>query len=217
MVAWTSASTIRSPRPGPCSTTTTCSGSTACGTSRGARSPSTLPVLPEKGVIRWFADPSAPSIAELRIAGHDVVPCVHLGPRPLLTGIDRVTYRIKTGRLKVIAGSAPDLVREATLYHYPDDRSGEGPIDHEKPVDRDNHSMDALRYLVRRASTAAAPFRHRRPRRPRRRRHASWPRRKPRRRHATPRGPSSPTSTTTTGGEADVPQLDRPRRGRRRL
>jgi hypothetical protein len=99
--------------------------------------------LPEKGVIRWFADPSRPdSIAELRIAGHDVVPCVHLGTRPLLTGIDRVTHRIKTNRLKVIAGSAPDLVREATLYHYPDDRSGE------EPVDRDNHSMDALRYLV---------------------------------------------------------------------
>ncbi len=91
----------------------------------------------------WYADPARPeSIAELRIAGHDVSPCLHLGDRPLLSGIDQVAERIRTRRLKVIAAECPELVREMGLYRYDTDKNLE------LPIDADNHAPDALRYLV---------------------------------------------------------------------
>jgi hypothetical protein len=95
---------------------------------------------------RYWADPARPdSIAELRAAGHDVIPCVHLvgqgGARPILDGIDRVTDRIQTGRLRV-SSACKDLVREAGLYAYDPEKVKE------EPIDRDNHAMDALRYLI---------------------------------------------------------------------
>ncbi len=101
--------------------------------------------------IRWFADPSQPgTIQELRNAGHDVIPCVHLSVRggagtprtPVLSGIDQVTERMRTGRLKIVRGSCRPLLRELALYHYPDDKTSE------EPVKEDDHACDALRYLV---------------------------------------------------------------------
>lgn len=97
--------------------------------------------LPMDGT-RWYADPSRPdSIAELRIAGHDVRPCPHFGSKPILTGIDRLTRRIETGRLKIFR-TCDDLIREAGSYHYDPEKTGENP------VDSDSHALDALRYLV---------------------------------------------------------------------
>lgn len=96
--------------------------------------------------VRYWADPARPdSIAELRVAGHDVIPCVHKvgqgGARPILDGIDRVTDRIRTGRLRV-SSACVNLVREAGLYAYDPTKI------REEPIDRDNHAMDALRYLI---------------------------------------------------------------------
>lgn len=110
------------------------------------RSHCTLPIHSEalpRGGTEWFADPARPDeIAELRIAGHDVKPCLHMGARPLLSGIDRVSERIRTGRLKIRRSTCGDLIRESGLYCY-------DPMKHrEEPVDADNHSLDALRYLV---------------------------------------------------------------------
>ena len=79
------------------------------------------------------------STAELNNGGHHVSPCVHLGRDPILDGIDKVSDRIRTGRLK-IHRSCQNLLREAGLYVF-DPKTG-------KPVDADNHAMDALRYLV---------------------------------------------------------------------
>lgn len=113
----------------------------------------TLPVHAEaipRGV-RYWCDPAQPeSRVELRNAGHDAVPCVHLSARgaggekrtPILHGIDLVTERIRTGRLKVVRSACMPLIREAGLYHYPEDKSSDNP------VDEDNHAMDALRYMV---------------------------------------------------------------------
>ena len=72
--------------------------------------------------VKWQADPSgAESIKQLRDAGHDVLPCVHIptkgasGERknPKLSGIDMVSERIRTDRLKIIRcpGTMP-LIRE---------------------------------------------------------------------------------------------------------
>ena len=66
----------------------------------------TLPIHSEalpKDHTEWYADPSRPdSITELRHAGHNVYKCVHKGKKPIVTGIDRVNDRIRTGRLKIL-------------------------------------------------------------------------------------------------------------------
>lgn len=117
------------------------------------RSQCTLPIHCEaipRGV-RYWCDPADPeSIRELRIAGHDAVPCVHLPGRgaageakkPKLAGIDRVSERIRTGRLRIVRSKCPNLVRELGLYHYNSDNLSEDP------VKEDDHSCDALRYLI---------------------------------------------------------------------
>ncbi len=103
------------------------------------------------GGIRWYADPSQPgTIQELRNAGHDVVPCVHLSVRggagtprtPVLAGIDQVTERMRTGRLKIVRGACKSLLKELALYHYDEDKRSE------EPIKEDDHACDALRYLV---------------------------------------------------------------------
>ncbi len=103
------------------------------------------------GGVHWYADPSQPgTIAELRNAGHSVVPCVHLSVRggagtprtPVLAGIDQVTERMRTNRLKIVRGACLPLLRELANYHYPEDKTSE------EPVKDDDHAADALRYLV---------------------------------------------------------------------
>jgi hypothetical protein len=90
--------------------------------------------------VRYFGDPAgADQVAEMRVAGHDVVPCVHLGTRPLEAGIAQVTDRIRTGRLKVL-GTLGHTIEEAGKYRYEKQT--------EKPVDADNHLLAALRYMV---------------------------------------------------------------------
>lgn len=96
--------------------------------------------LPGKGVVRWWADPAgADQIAEMRRSGHDVVASTHQGNQPLQHGIDLVTARLRTGRLK-IRGDLGHIIDEAGKYRY--DKATE------KPVDKDNHALAALRYLV---------------------------------------------------------------------
>jgi hypothetical protein len=90
----------------------------------------------------WWADPAgADQIAELRLANHHVLPCVHLGRDPLMTGIDRVNHRIRTGRLKVFS-TLVNLRKLAGSYHYEENKLSE------RPVDADNHALSALRYLI---------------------------------------------------------------------
>jgi hypothetical protein len=92
------------------------------------------------GEVRWWADPAgADQVAELRRHGHDVVASTHIGQQPLQHGIDLVTRRIRTGRLRV-RGDLGHLIDEAGKYRY-DQQT-------ERPLDRDNHALAALRYLV---------------------------------------------------------------------
>ena len=64
-------------------------------------------------------------------------------PNSIMAGIAAVTARIRDGRLKIM--NIPEmrpLVQEAYGYAYPEGQ------DTERPEGRDNHAMDALRYLV---------------------------------------------------------------------
>lgn len=86
----------------------------------------------------WHADPAGRTeIEELRAAGLRVWP----GNNALAGGIAAVTARLETGRLRVPRGACPNLEREAGLYRY--EAAGV-----ETPLDRDNHALAALRYLV---------------------------------------------------------------------
>jgi hypothetical protein len=87
--------------------------------------------------VRWYADPSgAAEIMGLRLADYRVTPANN----SLKAGIAAVTARLETGRLKVLAKSCPNLAAEAERYCY-------GP-DGEEPLDRHNHALAALRYLI---------------------------------------------------------------------
>ena len=95
----------------------------------------------------WWADPAGRTeIEELRRAGHAVRP----GNNALDAGIALVTARIRSGRLSVVAASCPSLVREFSLYRWPDEFA---PGQSARriavaPIDADNHALAALRYLV---------------------------------------------------------------------
>lgn len=101
--------------------------------------------------VRYSCDPAQPeSIAQLRSHGHECLPCVHRPVRgasgemkkPVLAGIDMVSERIRTGRLRIVRSACLPLVRELGMYHY-------DPAKHlEEPVKEDDHAVDSLRYLI---------------------------------------------------------------------
>jgi hypothetical protein len=92
--------------------------------------------------VRWYADPSGASdIEELHCAGFTI----SRGDNPIRPGIAAVTARLETDRLRVVQGACPNLLREASLYRYSEDRADRRS---ETPVDEHNHALDALRYLV---------------------------------------------------------------------
>ncbi len=94
--------------------------------------------------VTWYADPAgATERAELRHAGFTISE----GYNALRPGIAAVTARIEAEALKIVAGACPNLLTEATLYAYADDASEGGS---EEPIDRHNHALSALRYLVSR-------------------------------------------------------------------
>ena len=91
--------------------------------------------------VEWWADPSEPDqIRELRVAGHTV----RKAHNPILLGIQAVSERIYTRRLKA-SRRCRALIGEADLHHWPDD---EDKVPKPVPVDENNHTLDALRYLV---------------------------------------------------------------------
>jgi Terminase large subunit, T4likevirus-type, N-terminal len=95
-----------------------------------------------RGEIRWWCDPAgADQIAEIHHGGHDAVSCVHLGQKPLDNGINAVTERIRTGRLKV-RGDLCELIDESKKY-IRDPHRLDG-----RPLDKDNHLLAALRYMI---------------------------------------------------------------------
>jgi hypothetical protein len=91
--------------------------------------------------VAWYCDPAgAQERVELLTAGLKV----QKGLNPIRPGVMAVSARLESGRLRVVAGSCPKLLWEASLYRYPE---GGGS---EVPEDDHNHAVGALRYLVSR-------------------------------------------------------------------
>ncbi len=102
--------------------------------------------------IKWWCDPAgAQEILQLRHAGHDVRPCVHMPVRgaggeiknPKMAGISTVRHRMRTGRLKIVRPKCRELVRELGLYMRDPDKP-----ETEEPTKENDHAPDALRYLI---------------------------------------------------------------------
>jgi hypothetical protein len=120
-----------------------------CRYKRETTTPQHAEALPR--TVRFWCDPSRPdSIRELRNSGLDAVPCVHMAVRgsagsprsPVQYGIDLVSERMRTGRLKIVRQACLPLVRELSTYCYDPEKQSEDP------VKEDDHACDALRYLV---------------------------------------------------------------------
>jgi hypothetical protein len=100
-----------------------------------------LPRLP-RGVM-WHADPSKPGeIFDLRRGDHKV----RRADNSRDPGIGAIAARIRTDRLRVHQDRCPNLIRESALYRYKTDE--ENPGGKREPKDGNDHTMDALRYLV---------------------------------------------------------------------
>jgi hypothetical protein len=85
----------------------------------------------------WHADPSAAlQIRELHRADFHI----RKAENAIQAGIQAVTARIESGRLKILRDRYPNLLAEGLLYQY--DKEGD------QPIDKHNHALDALRYLV---------------------------------------------------------------------
>lgn len=117
---------------------------------RGMTIPQHSPNLPLG--VRWWVDPAgAEERMQLKQAGHDVVACGHMPARratgetqnPKSAGISVVRERMRTKRLKIVRPKCRELIRELGLYVYDATKP-----EQEEPVKKDDHSPDALRYLV---------------------------------------------------------------------
>ncbi len=102
--------------------------------------------------IRWWSDPAGlQESTQLRRAGHDVSPCVHMPMRgaggetknPKMAGISTVRSRMRAKRLKIVRPNCRELIRELGLYMRDPDKP-----ETEEPTKENDHAPDALRYLV---------------------------------------------------------------------
>jgi PBSX family phage terminase large subunit len=92
-----------------------------------------------------YPDPEAPAaIAEMRKRGVNVRDVIK-GHDSIKNGIDRVRERLKANKYKVHT-SCKNTIMEFETYSYPDAKPGRN--EEEKPMDENNHMMDAIRYPV---------------------------------------------------------------------
>lgn len=91
--------------------------------------------------IKWYADHHPESITKLRKGGH----VVRRAKKDILAGILSVNRRIYTDKIKIIENRCPATVGEFETYCYPEK---DEEIIGDKPIDKDNHAMDSLRYMV---------------------------------------------------------------------
>lgn len=97
----------------------------------------------ERGIVTFWCDPSRPEyIQELRNAGLDA----RKGKNEIMPGISALTRLIERDLLRVDFNKAPELARELEVYHYPETDTGE--LIKDRPVDKDNHCLDSLRYMT---------------------------------------------------------------------
>ncbi len=92
--------------------------------------------------ILWYSEHVPENIMKLKKGGFRV----KLAKKAILPGIDVVNTRFYTGTIKIIENRCPALKAEGEIYIYEPNRDDE--ILGEKPIDKDNHAMDALRYMI---------------------------------------------------------------------
>jgi PBSX family phage terminase large subunit len=99
------------------------------------------------GIERFYCDPSQPAhIDAFNKAGCPASPANN----EIRMGLDKTYELIKARKLKIIKGTSPYTLDELEQYHYPEpgdikpDQDGKDL----KPVDQNNHAMDATRYVV---------------------------------------------------------------------
>lgn len=98
-----------------------------------------------KNYQRVYPDPEAPAaIAELRKRGVPVRDVIK-GKDSIKNGIDRVRELLKANKLKVHV-SCKNTIMEFETYCYPDRKPDHN--EEEKPIDENNHMLDAIRYVV---------------------------------------------------------------------
>ena len=98
--------------------------------------------------VMFFGDPSgAQQIADMNAQGIPVIKANN----DILAGIEATTARIITKTIKIYRKCCPSTVKEFKMYRYAsEEESGvRARLASEKPIDKDNHGMDALRYLIR--------------------------------------------------------------------
>ena len=108
-------------------------------------------------IERFYCDPACPDdIASFNAAKLNAVGAENA----IRTGIDRHYELIKTRRYKIFRGTSPHTEDELELYHYPrpEDRGADKDDTEEMPVDKDNHCLDACRYVT--AATYKSHMRH---------------------------------------------------------
>ncbi len=90
----------------------------------------------------FFCDHSRPEISDsLRRTG---LPCKTKNVAQIETGISMVDARVRTGHLRVF-DTCRNLINESKIYQRKPDKNSDYT---EKPVDKNNHLMDSLRYAI---------------------------------------------------------------------
>lgn len=94
-------------------------------------------------VRTYHCDPSRPEyIQKFREAGLDA----RKAKNEIDPGIAELSRLIDAGLFRMDFNRCPETAREFEVYHYAEDDHGK--VLKDRPVDKDNHCMDALRYLV---------------------------------------------------------------------
>jgi hypothetical protein len=96
--------------------------------------------------LNCWADPSQPGmISMLNAAGIPVVKA----DNDIMSGVAKTYSMLKNGKLKFVKNKAPFTMDEIDQYHYPEPQDLKPDQDAKvvKPVDANNHGMDALRYV----------------------------------------------------------------------
>lgn len=87
-----------------------------------------------------WADPSQLAAVQLmQQAGIPVVPARRL--LEINVGVQKIARLLERDRFKILS-HCKNTIKELGLYHYPDGGK------RDKPVDRDNHALDAIRYCI---------------------------------------------------------------------
>jgi hypothetical protein len=100
------------------------------------------------GVSFWFCGPDRPE----NIVGLNMLEGVRAGAanNAVLQGIEAVYERIKTRSLQFVQGRSSHVLDELENYHYPEHKEVkvDANVKEVYPVQSDDHSLDALRYVV---------------------------------------------------------------------